>query len=162
MGNENLFYDNSQFQVPGLNFSLGNIQQQVADNSLIPQVGFNGGSTWNSTYGDQGNYGFNSINQLTSQTAETPWYKLWFGGKNADGSVNPNYAGTALNLLQSGLGFYLGSQQLGQAEDALAENRRQFDLNYGAQKKLINDQLAWQYQARKDRNAANAGELTQI
>lgn len=72
------------------------------------------------------------------------------------------WGNTALGLLQAGLGFYLGKQQLDQAEDTLNENKRQFNLNYNAQKNLINDQLAWQHQARKDRNSSYNGTLTQI
>ena len=91
------------------------------------------------------------------------WYSKLFPTKDATtGQMSPDYMGTGLSLLKSGLGFYLGSQQLGQAEDALAENKRQFNLNYDAQKTLINDELAWQYNARKNRNSNSAAELTQI
>ena len=86
----------------------------------------------------------------------------FFGSTDQLGNKTAGWGYPALDLLKSGLGFYLGSQQLGQAEDALAENKRQFNQNYAAQKTLINDQLNWQYQARKDRNASNAGELAQI
>jgi len=157
------YLDKPQFQVPGLNFGLGNIQQQVAGNSLIPQVGIDlsqFGNSYDGAFSSQ----FGSPSAAVSNPATTTptFWQNALGYKNANGESFGGWAGPALSLLQSGLGFYFGSQQLGQVEDALAENRRQFDLNYGAQKKLINDQLAWQYQARKDRNAANAGELTQI
>jgi hypothetical protein len=138
-----------------MNFSNSKILSDISKK-------FNNGGYSNSSLSNTGinanQFGFNLGDTSTSNS----FLKGVFGGKNADGSMSNNWRGTALNVLQSGLGFYLGSQQLDQAEDALAENKRQFNTNYNAQKTLINDQLKWQYQARKDRNAANAGELAQI
>ena len=85
-----------------------------------------------------------------------------FGGTDKYGNKTNGWGGTALNLLQSGLGFYLGNQQLGQAEDTLAESKRQFNTNYNAQITLVNDQLNWQHNARLASNPNYDGELAQL
>ena len=72
------------------------------------------------------------------------------------------WAGPAVGLAQAGLGAYLGFKQLSQGEDQLDESTRQFDLNYNAQKALINDQLNWQHNARLNNNPSYTGQLTQI
>ena len=76
--------------------------------------------------------------------------------------MSPDYAGAILGLLEAGMGFYLGDQQMDLAEDSLSENKRQFNTNYNAQKTLINDQLKWQHNARLSNNPDYAGELAQI
>ena len=78
------------------------------------------------------------------------------------GMMYDGYAKTGLNALQAGLGFYLGKEQLDQAKRSLAENRRQFNLNYAAQRAAINDQLRWQHRARAAGDPTYRGQLTQI
>lgn len=78
------------------------------------------------------------------------------------GNKFSGWGGTALGLAQAGLGAYLGFKQLSQGEDQLDESTRQFDLNYNAQKALINDQLNWQHNARLNNNPSYTGQLTQI
>lgn len=138
-------------------FSSFDINQTNKSPSLL---GANTSLTDGLTYSNNGNNsllsGLNFSGSGAGGTTNS-FLKSLLGDKN-----NVGWGGTALNLLQSGLGFYLGQKQLNQAEDALNENKRQFNLNYNAQKKLINDQLAWQYQARKDRNANYDGVLTQV
>lgn len=135
-----------------MNFGLSDLKQTLPGN----QNSGLGSSTFDMS---QFNFGSTPPQQITSPN----FMQGVLGYKDPKtGSQMPGWGGTALNVLKSGLGFYLGKEQLGQAEEALSENKRQFDINYGAQKTLLNDQLAWQYQARKDRNTANAGNLTQI
>jgi hypothetical protein len=47
-----------------------------------------------------------------------------------------------LGAAQGLLGAYLGFQNIGIAKDTLSQNKRQFDLNFGAQQKLTNARLA--------------------
>lgn len=99
----------------------------------------------------------------TATDSQGNWFSNLFSHKDSmTGEMTPDYAGSALGLLKSGLGFYLGNKQLNQAEDSLSENKRQFNLNYDAQKATTNDALAWQYKARNDANADYDGKLTQI
>lgn len=158
------YLDNSNFDsTQGLNFSsLKSAGNSLGYSGIDTQV-----DTQSGNWGNWSNLGGMSDSQiaagLSGGTSDSSTLsKLLFGSKDSNENVTAGYANTGLNLLKSGLTFYLGSQQLSQAEDALSENKRQFNLNYDAQKAIVNDQLAWQYQARKDRNAANAGTLTQI
>lgn len=59
--------------------------------------------------------------------------------------------------LQAGQGIFngwLGMQKLDLAKNELRENKRQFDMNWGAQKNLTNSRLEDRQRAR---NAANKG-----
>lgn len=88
--------------------------------------------------------------------------KFWGYKDPKSGMMFDGYAKTGLGAIQSGLGFYLGKGQLDQAKSALNEDRRQFNLNYAAQKATINDQLRWQHKARTDRDPTYNGQMTQI
>ena len=156
--------------ISDMNFSLGDIKQGNYNNSLGSNINLNN-SLDTGIFADNSqftsNLGFNLNNNnsgssLLSSLGSSLLKSAFTSKDPKTGAVNQGWAGTVTDLLKSGLGFYIGSKQLDQAEDTLAENKRQFNLNYDAQKSLINDELAWQYQARKDRNAANAGTLTQI
>lgn len=150
-------FNNSNF---GLDFSsLKNASSQSGNLGVDLSSSF--GTDYSKGFGESF-YPTNAINGTGTLSQIPSWSDLAFGYKDASGAMHSGLASTGFDLLKSGLGFYLGSQQLKQAENTLAENQRQFNLNYNAQKDLINDQLAWQYQARKDRNANNAGTLTQI
>lgn len=82
-----------------------------------------------------------------------------FGGKSADGTQSNGWGGMALGVAQ-GLGSaYMGMKQYGMAEDALKENKRQFQLNYDAQKKTLNTQLEDRQRARV---ASNAGAYESV
>ena len=85
-----------------------------------------------------------------------------FGYTDKFGNKFGGWTGPAVGLAQAGLGAYLGFKQLSQGEDQLDESTRQFDLNYNAQKALINDQLNWQHNARLNNNPSYTGQLTQI
>lgn len=141
-----------------MNFTNANNLQEIAR-----QV--NSGDYLNTSSGsllDNSQFNFNLGNPTTLGTNNSPFIQGALGYTDKFGNKTGGWASPALGLLKSGLGFYLGSQQLDQAEDTLAENKRQFNKNYNAQKTLINDQLNWQYQARKASNPNYTGELTQI
>lgn len=52
------------------------------------------------------------------------------------------WGGMALGAASGLFNGFLGMQQLGVAKDTLAQNKRQFDLNFGAQQKMTNSRLA--------------------
>lgn len=60
---------------------------------------------------------------------------------NAQGIKTQGMFDMGLGAAQGLMGAYLGFQNLGVAKDTLAQNKRQFDLNFGAQKKLTNSRL---------------------
>ena len=85
--------------------------------------------------------------------------KSMLGGKNADGSVDMGWGGMALGAAQ-GLGnAYMAMKQYGLAKDSLAENKRQFQLNYDAQKSTTNSALEDRQRARV---ASNAGAYQSV
>ena len=66
----------------------------------------------------------------------------------ANGMKTQGLFDMGLGALQGGLGAYLGFQNLGIAKDTLAQNKRQFDLNFGAQQKTTNTRMADRQAAR--------------
>lgn len=62
----------------------------------------------------------------------------------------------ALGAASGLMNGFIGLQQLGVAKDTMKQNKRQFDLNFGAQQKMTNSRLA-------DRQATrNASGLTNV
>lgn len=66
----------------------------------------------------------------------------------ANGMKTQGLFDMGLGAAQGLMGSYLGFQNLGIAKDTLAQNKRQFDLNFGAQQKLTNSRLADRQAAR--------------
>ena len=72
----------------------------------------------------------------------------FFDTTDANGIKTQGWGGLALSGLQ-GLGnSYMGMKQYGLAEDALKEQKRQFNINYEAQRKMTNAQLSDRQRAR--------------
>lgn len=83
------------------------------------------------------------------------WDSLGSFFKSATGTKdNPGWGGMALGTLAGLANMYMGMKQYGLAKNSLNENKRQFDLNYEAQKNLTNSQLADRQMAR---NLASPG-----
>jgi len=71
------------------------------------------------------------------------------------GIKTQGWGGPALGVV-SGLGnAYMGMQQLNLAKETLANNKRQFDMNWGAQKQLTNNRIRGKW---ADQNAASGGK----
>lgn len=68
--------------------------------------------------------------------------------KGADGNVTGGWGQAGLGLLQGGLGAFMGSSQLALASEALAQSKKQFNLNYAAQKQTTNAALEDRQNAR--------------
>lgn len=72
----------------------------------------------------------------------------FFDTTDANGIKTQGWGGMALSGMQ-GLGnSYMAMKQYGLAEDALKEQKRQFNTNFEAQRKLTNSQLADRQRAR--------------
>lgn len=65
-----------------------------------------------------------------------------------DGSKMQGWGGMALGAASGLMNGWLGLQQYGLAKDSLAQNKRQFQLNYDAQAKTTNARLEDQQRAR--------------
>lgn len=71
-----------------------------------------------------------------------------FDKTGADGIKTQGWGGMALQGIQ-GLGnSYMAMKQYGLAEDALKEQKRQFNTNFEAQRKMTNSQLSDRQRAR--------------
>lgn len=99
--------------------------------------------------------GFNALGSGGGGTTATMNGSL-FGGlfdnffdkTDTNGIKTQGWGGLAMQGLQ-GLGnSYMGMKQFGLAEDSLKEQKRQFDLNFAAQRKMTNSQLSDRQRAR--------------
>jgi hypothetical protein len=71
-----------------------------------------------------------------------------FLGSTENGVTTQGWGGTAIGVLQ-GLGnAWMGMKQYGLAKDQLAQSKKQFELNFGAQQKTVNSQLEDRQRAR--------------
>lgn len=81
------------------------------------------------------------------------------GYTNQNGMQQQGWGSLALGAAQ-GLGnAWMGMKQYGLAKDSLKENKRQFNINYEAQRKLTNSQLEDRQRARV---AANPGAYQSV
>lgn len=86
--------------------------------------------------------GFNSGALAMGNTRELPAGNWW------DGATGPNgWGDLALGAAGGLASAFLGMKQYGLAKQTLAENKRQFQMNYDAQKKTMNTRM-------EDRQAA--------
>ena len=77
-----------------------------------------------------------------------------------DGALGPNgWGDLALNAAGGLTSAFLGMKQYGLAKQTLAENKRQFQLNYDAQKQTTNTRLEDRQRARV---ASNAGAYQSV
>lgn len=88
-------------------------------------------------------------NTPVSTTPSSGWFSGWGGGKNVDGTTNPNYIGMGLSAVQGIGNMYMGMKQFGLAKEQLKNSKEQFAMNYGAQRTMTNNSL-------NDRNTARA------
>lgn len=82
------------------------------------------------------------------------------GGNWWDGATGPNgWGNLALGAAGGLASTFLGMKQYGLAKKSLAENKRQFQLNYDAQKQTTNTRLEDRQRARV---ASNAGAYQSV
>ena len=151
----------SLFSFGGQNFNPGNtgvnLAQNPNSNFLPPQfggpsnIGIGSNSLNFGAQGNNGNFGLPSLPGTNQQQ----------GGGIMDFMFGNNETGTngaAVPIAQSiaGLGSaLLGMKQFGLAKDAFKESKRQFNLNFDAQRKIINGDLEDRQRAR--RSSAGSG-----
>lgn len=112
-------------------FGLG-LDKQIAQPLAMPQLPMVGaGSVVQGTAPSM-------WEQIQASIGGTPWATTTM----PNGMKQQGMFDMGLGALQGGLGAYLGFQNLGIAKDTLAQNKRQFDLNFGAQQKTTNTRMA--------------------
>lgn len=82
------------------------------------------------------------------------WLSGFMGTKDA-----PGWGGMAIGGAGALATAYLGMKQYGLAKDTLAENKKQFELNFGAQRNLTNASLEDRQRARV---ASNPGAYESV
>lgn len=94
-------------------------------------------------------------------SAPVRWWndpKIW-GGEDADGFKHTNKVGMGLDALQGFGNLYLGMQRYGLAKDQLAQQKKEFGLNYRAQRKTLNTAMRDRQRARV---ASNPGAYQSV
>jgi len=121
--------------------------------------------------GDVGMFGFGGLTQQQAMLAEQefglPGTALSSGGatsgswwdKMIGSKDNPGWGGFALGAANSAASMLFGMKQYGLAKQTLAENKRQFQMNYDAQKQTTNTALEDRQRARV---ASNAGAYESV
>ena len=94
----------------------------------------------------QGPSGFNFGNLQSTQAPAT--FSEGMLGRLGPNGFQQGWGMPALNAASGITNAYMGIKQFGLAKDSLKENKRQFDINYGSQKKLVNAQLEDRQNAR--------------
>jgi hypothetical protein len=79
------------------------------------------------------------------------------GGTQADGTKMNGWGGLALGAASGIANTFMGMKQYGMAKDALKENKRQFNLNYGAQRDTMNTRMEDRQRARVAANSSAVG-----
>ena len=74
------------------------------------------------------------------------------GYRGADGTQFNGWGSTALGAANGLMSGFLGMKQLGLAKDQLAQGKKQFEINFGAQQKLTNSRLEDRQRARISSN----------
>lgn len=86
----------------------------------------------------------NMVNGVVDSNYWMPdWLKGAIGTKDA-----PGWGGMAIGGVGTLASAFMGMKQYGLAKETLAENKRQFELNYGAQKQTTNTALEDRQRAR--------------
>ncbi len=101
------------------------------------------------------NQGSFSLDSLKPGTGEESWQTKWLGGTNAQGMQTNGIIPVGIGALSGLTSAYLGWQQFNLAKDQLAQNKKIFNLNFGAQAQSVNTRLEGRYRER-----AAAGENT--
>lgn len=107
-----------------------------------------------------------------SYTAPTSWWDDFtgafkgngalggfFGGKDANGNVTNGWGGTAIGAASGLMSGFMGMQQYGLAKQQFAQQKKEYEQNYAAQRQLTNSQLEDRQRARV---ASNPGAYESV
>ena len=151
---------------------LGNSLDDYLKQSQVQQQGF-GNMDFGSgqSLGPSADTGFGDISNLLpgsgidinqfgipgDEQGLTLMQKL-FGGTAQDGMKTNGFISPTADLLKAGFGAFLGSKQLGIAEDQLDFTKSAFNKNYAAQKNTTNSQLAGMYERQDSARGTNTAD----
>ena len=139
-------------QPQGLNLSGNPMGLSASASDLFPAMS-QYGLAQGAPVGEFGGYtGLPEIAQAQAAPVDNSIFSNFLSKKNADGSVDMGWGGMALGAANGLMQGYMGMKQYGLAKESLAESKRQFQLNYDAQKTLTNATLE---DRQRSRIAAN-------
>jgi hypothetical protein len=125
--------------------------QQDYGSTLFPTTNGLDMSGGGATSGGNGGWGA-GLNQWLNESGV-------LGSTDANGIKTQGWGGLAMSGAQSLGNLWMGMQQYGLAKDTFNENKRQFGLNYDAQRKSTNSRLEDRQAARV---ASNPGAYQSI
>lgn len=120
-------------------------------NAYVPD--WNAPSNWMANTNTGGLAKLGTAADVTSVTNPTAW-QGFTGYTDKNGIKTDGWGGLALGGISALGGAFLGMKQYGLAKKQLAETKRQFDLNYGAQVKNMNTAMEDRQRTRVANNAA--------
>jgi hypothetical protein len=88
------------------------------------------------------------------QGGQPSFMQNMLGYRAPDGTQFGGWGGMALGAASGLMNGFIGMKQLGLAKDSLAQGKKQFELNFGAQQKLTNSRLEDRQRARVSANPA--------
>ena len=99
-----------------------------------------------------GSLGTYNNNSQEEQSGRGRWGKMLFGQNNDDGTRTPGALMPMLNTFTGLASAYIGMKQYGLAKDSFRQNRKEFGLNYDAQRQATNAQMEGSAKARHSAN----------
>ena len=113
-------------------------------------------------YGGGGPTNPDPMAQAGPMAAFNAWLKdSGFLSSTENNVTTQGWGGMAIGGLSALGNLWMGKQQLDMAKDSLSENKRQFNLNYNAQKQSTNTYLA-DRQAARIRSSGNSGAYQSV
>lgn len=114
---------------------------------------------WSSGYGFTGTGGFTGNDLQTPKGDWSAFMDSMMGTTNKDGIKSEGWGGLALNAV-SGIGSaWMGNEKLKLARDTLDQQKKEFDMNWGAQRSTTNASLEDRQRARI---ASNSGAYQSV
>lgn len=92
-----------------------------------------------------------------SSFMDSDFMKGMLGKRNKDGTQDLGWGGMALGTAQGLFSGYMGMKNYGLAKDSLEQGKKQFQMNYDAQKQTTNTALEDRQRARVANNPNSVG-----
>jgi len=78
----------------------------------------------------------------------------FLGGTSADGTQTQGWGMPVIGAIQGLTSAYMGYKALGLEKDKFAQNKKEFDMNWGAQQKTLNSRMSDRQRARVASNSS--------
>lgn len=145
----------------GQGFSLGannfNFENLLKSKDSTSMLGADTSFSTNNNFSFNPNSAWDSSGVAGTAAAYSPtWWDKAFGGTNPKTGMSfGGFAAPAVGLLQAGLGYSLGKDQLDLSKDQLSTSKQQFADQFNTQTKLTNMDIQDHAKARYLRDPVN-------